>query len=155
MRPVAKLVITLMVCVLFLVSLFVLGRFANTFDPEKADLFPTIALGGGKLWTLDVAVTPEARALGLGERESYPAGRGMLFLFPNPNQHGFWMKGMRFPIDIVFLRSGRVVFIERSFEPADTRIVAPPVPVDQVLEVNAGEADGLSPGDHIWYWRSV
>lgn len=140
---------------LLLVGAFILTRSANTFDPEAAHLFPTHAFGGGRSWELDIAATSEARSLGLGERESYPAGRGMLFLFPSANQHGFWMKGMHFPLDIIFLRSGRIVFIERSFQPTDTRIVAPPVPADQVLEVNAGEADHLSPGDRIWYWRSI
>lgn len=140
---------------LLLLGAFVLSRSANTFDPAGVALFPTVAIGGGQSWELDIAATQEARALGLGERESYPPGRGMLFLFPTANQHGFWMKGMRFPLDIIFLRAGRIVFIERSFQPTDTRIVAPPVPVDQVLEVNAGEADRLSPGNRVWYWRSI
>ncbi len=141
--------------VLLLGGAFMLSRSANTFDPETESLFPTSAHGAGRSWELDIAATPETRVFGLGGRESYPAGRGMLFLFPEVNQHGFWMKGMHFPIDIIFMRSGRIVFIERSFQPTDTRIVVPPVSVDQVLEVNAGEADQLFPGDRIWYWRSV
>ena len=126
----------------------------RTFDLEQREVFPTHALGGGHSWELDIVATPEARSLGLGARESYPAGRGMFFLFPTADQYGFWMKGMQFPIDIIFLSQGRIVSIERSFQPTDSRVVTPPEPVDQVLEVNSGEADHLLPGNRLWYWRS-
>jgi uncharacterized membrane protein (UPF0127 family) len=136
----------------FLGALFLQSRTMSTVDPKSGAL-PTHALAYGHIWPLDIANTDALRSLGLGERERYPDGRGMLFLFDFPYPYGFWMKGMRFPLDMVFLSQGRIVFIERGISPEDKRIVAPPVPVDQVIEFNAGGAEDLSVGDRIWYWR--
>lgn len=119
----------------------------------QAESFPTKVFARWVTWDLDIAATNADRTLGLGERDSYPENRAMLFLFPYPDRYGFWMKGMRFPIDIIFLSKGRVISIERSLQPSDDRIVMPPEPADQVLEVNAGKARHLSPGDRVWYWR--
>lgn len=141
------------VVIAFLGALFLQTRIATTIDP-KSQALPTHAFTYGHRWPLDIANTDALRSLGLGERDSYPDGRGMLFLFDVPYAYGFWMKGMRFPIDMVFLSRGRIVFIERGIRPEDMRIVAPPVPVDQVIEFNAGGANDLSVGDQIWYWRA-
>jgi uncharacterized membrane protein (UPF0127 family) len=62
---------------------------------------------------------------------------------------------MRFPLDMVFLSHGEIIFIERGIQPGDPKIVMPPTSVDQVLELNAGEAADLETGDQIWYWRSL
>lgn len=140
------------ITIAFLLALFFQTRIASTIDPKSQDL-PTHAFSYGHTWPLDIANTEALRSLGLGERDSYPNGRGMLFLFDVPYSYGFWMKGMRFPIDMVFLSRGKIVFIEQGIQPDDKRIIAPPVPVDQVIEFNAGGADGLSVGDRIWYWR--
>ena len=136
----------------FIAALFVQSRLDSAIDPMDRDL-PTHAVTYGHVWPLDVANTDALRSLGLGERDSYPTGRGMLFVFDSPYPYGFWMKGMRFSIDMVFLSRGRVVFIERGIGPEDRRIVTPPVPVDQVIEFNAGEAQDISLGDRIWYWQ--
>ncbi len=131
---------------------FLQTRITSTVSPKTKSL-PTHAVTYGHVWPIDIAHTEALRSLGLGERDSYPDGRGMLFLFDVPYTYGFWMKGMRFPIDMVFLSHGRIVFIERGIQPEDRRIIAPPVPVDQVIEFNAGGAKELSVGDRIWYWR--
>lgn len=77
----------------------------------------------------------------------------MLFLFDKPDRYGFWMEGMKFPLDMIFLRRGEIVFIERGIQPGDNKIVIPPTAVDQVLELNAGEAIGLERGEYIWFGR--
>jgi len=130
-----------------------LFHFSSRFDSNDSRTFPTRAFGGGNIWELEVVATPEERQLGLGERNRLASGHGMLFLFDTPDRYGFWMRGMRFPIDIIFLSRGKVVAVERSIDPSDGRIITPDTPVDQVLEVNAGEASSLSPGNRIWYWR--
>lgn len=139
---------------LLIISAIYFTRIDRAFDAEVPASFPTHALSIEKIWRLEIAATPEGRALGLGKRESLPEGKGMLFLFPSASQYGFWMKDMRFPIDIIFLRSGRVISVERSVSPSDRRIITPPEAADQVLEVNAGEGKHLSVGDQLWYWRS-
>lgn len=140
------------IIVAFLGVLFLQTRIVSTINPKSGAL-PTHAFTFGDIWPIDVVYTDELRSLGLGQRDSYPDGRGMLFLFDAPYPYGFWMKGMRFPLDMVFLSRGKIVFIERGIQPEDERIIAPPVPVDQVIEFNAGGADSLSVGGRIWYWR--
>lgn len=111
----------------------------------------------GRTFTVEVADTPAKRELGLGKRDSLPRDRGMLFPFGEARRWVFWMKGMRFPIDIVWIRDGRVVDIHRDVPvPAsralkDLKTVSPVEPADTVLELNAGVAAeiGLQPGDGI------
>lgn len=137
-----------------LVSVAIQLRLSDTFDPA-GPVFPTHAIvASGQMWQLEIANTDALRSLGLGERDSLPREKGMLFLYGQPGRYGFWMHGMRFPLDMVFLSQGEIIFIERGIQPGDPKIVMPPTPVDQVLELNSGEADDLETGDQIWYWRS-
>jgi uncharacterized membrane protein (UPF0127 family) len=52
---------------------------------------------------MEVAITPQERAHGLAGREQ--CGKGMLFIFGETAFHPMWMRGMKFPLDIVWLRS--------------------------------------------------
>lgn len=150
--PVKKILFGLL-GLLFLIGIALETRLPRSIDP-RGTAFPTHAFAGGSVWSLEIANTDALRSLGLGERDRLTQGTGMLFLFDTPRAYGFWMKGMRFPLDMIFLSQGKIVFIERGIQPDDPKIVMPPTPVDQVLELNAGEAAGLSVGDRIWYWRS-
>jgi len=95
----------------------------------------------------EVADTREEQALGLGERDSLSWGNGMLFVYPRPGFYGFWMKGMRFAIDIVWIRDGRIVDITHRIpnlpggDPGPT--YRPRALTDTVLEVPAGYAQAL------------
>jgi len=68
----------------------------------------------------------------------------MLFLFEDAGYWSFWMKDMRFPIDIVWIAGDRIVGFEERVAPEpgaaerDLRRYAPPEPVDKVLELAAG-----------------
>src|SRR6476619_2143774 len=64
-----------------------------------------IAVGGVPL-TVASAYQPADRALGLGYREGLAAGTGMLFLFEGPEPQSFWMRGMLFCIDIIWIENG-------------------------------------------------
>lgn len=110
---------------------------------------------GGERFMLEIADSPEAITRGLGYRASIPANGGMLFLFDRPDYHTFWMKGMRFPIDIIWLRGDTIVFIQADAPPpspnrpdeALSRYV-PSEPADRVIELRAGTVRslGLQPG---------
>lgn len=90
--------------------------------------------------------TPEAMARGLSGRDSLSPDRGMLFRFIVPGIYPFWMKDMRFPIDIVWLHEGKVIGVTPDIDPQigaseeELRRYAPPGPVTQVLELAAGRA---------------
>lgn len=106
---------------------------------------------GERLFLVEVVDTSSLRERGLGGRSGLSSGHGMLFLFPDigPDRHAFWMKGMRFPIDIAWIRDARVIHIDRNISADSKDIFRPPVIADSVLEVNAGELFSLVPGDTV------
>jgi len=60
------------------------------------------------------------------------------------------MLGMRFPIDIIWIKNNRVVGIEKNvpapekgIPEAALKVYNPPESVDRVLEINAGLSDSL------------
>ncbi len=66
-----------------------------------------------------VAHTPQQRRQGLMEVEDLPDGVGMLFVFPEDGERGFWMKNTRVPLDIAWVASdGRVVAVAQM-EPCE------------------------------------
>ncbi len=100
----------------------------------------------------DIADTQEKKSLGLGVRESMDEGEAMLFLFENEGRHSFWMHGMKFQIDIIWLDSDKtVVHIEQSLQPCtplDCPSYAPDEDALYVLETVAGfsERHGIAEG---------
>lgn len=155
MRAVTPLIRRVVVVVGVAIVLMVIGvqsRISDTYDPAGS-VFPTHAITWGHVWKLEIAHTDALRSRGLGGRDNLSQGNGMLFLFKNPDRYGFWMQGMKFPLDMIFLRQGEVIHIERGIQPGDNKVVIPPAVVDQVLELNAGEAARLERGDYIWFGR--
>ena len=104
------------------------------------------------VFAVEVARDALAWERGLSYRDHLPEGRGMLFEFPKSDRYGFWMKDMRFPIDIIWIDAGVVVgFVERAApdDRVDRTVYYPPKPVASVLEVPAGTVArfGISAGD--------
>jgi uncharacterized membrane protein (UPF0127 family) len=101
----------------------------------------------GTAITAELAVTPEARAKGLMYRDRINPDQGMLFLFEREGKHSFWMKNMRFAIDILWLdRDKRIIHIEQDIPPCaseDCPSYAPSLPAMYVLELAAGSVDRL------------
>ena len=56
---------------------------------------------------------------------------------------------MQFPIDIIFIRDSVVDSVVMNRQPNDLNPVSPQYPVNAVLEVNAGEAWDVRPGDRV------
>lgn len=106
---------------------------------------------GEKEYSLEIANTSIKRVKGLGERDSLCRDCGMLFVFDAPGQRAFWMKDMRFSIDIIWLLGDEVVFVEHSVSPESQEILKPEVSADGVLEINVGEGKNLSVGDKVHF----
>jgi uncharacterized membrane protein (UPF0127 family) len=94
---------------------------------------------------LEIAKTQAQQEKGLGLRDSLPKNTGMLFPYTSPRELTFWMKGMRFPIDIIYLRDKKIIKIYSavSQQPEgtpDTQLPLYPSQglADMVLEINAG-----------------
>ncbi|RMH65527.1 MAG: DUF192 domain-containing protein [Cyanobacteria bacterium J003] len=95
---------------------------------------------------LEVARTPAQQQLGLMFRPQLPGDRGMLFPMSPPQVASFWMKNCLIPLDLIFLRHGKVVAIAPQAPPCPT-LPCPTyesgVPVDAVLELAGGRAAEL------------
>lgn len=102
-----------------------------------------ITLGESKL-CVEVVTTEAAITQGLSGRKTLGAD-GMLFSMPRSERYSFWMKGMHFPIDIVWINSENIVTeISYNLRPETYPTVFRPLqPVQQVLEVPAGIAQSV------------
>ena len=104
---------------------------------------------------VEIADTPQARQTGLSGREMLGENTGMLFVHENPGIQGYWMRGMRFPLDFVWLDDDmRVVGVEENISPETyPEVFYSPNPVRFVLETNAGwvEKNNILIGDKICY----
>ncbi len=118
--------------------------------PKKGQTLPLEAqtMIQGKTIQLEVARTVEQQATGLMFRTELAEDRGMIFLFNPPTPIKFWMKNTLIPLDMVFARSGKVVYLQRNAPPCKT-LDCPtygadsPQLVDQVIELQAGTIDRL------------
>ncbi|MDQ4101780.1 MAG: DUF192 domain-containing protein [Thermoproteota archaeon] len=69
----------------------------------------------------DVSATTEQRTLGLTVKNALAENEAMLFVFENEAKHKFWMKDMKFPIDIIWISDDkRVVDIENNLQPCNS-----------------------------------
>ena len=107
----------------------------------------------GKIVRVTVADTDATRDKGLGGREGLAKDEGMLFVFDSDDKYGFWMKDMRFPIDILWLSSaGRIVDMRESVSLSTYPVVFEPIaPARYVLELPAGfaEVHNIKIGDEV------
>jgi uncharacterized membrane protein (UPF0127 family) len=104
--------------------------------------FDTTGEFGGVSLRLEYATTEAARERGLGGRTNIPADYGMLFIFPNSEKYGFWMKDMLVPIDMFWLNDqGQVVYIVQDAATSSyPNVFYPTSPALYVLETAAGFA---------------
>lgn len=103
---------------------------------------------GQAVITAQAAKTPAEFSLGLGGRQCIGQNQGMLFEFNRPGRYAFWMKGMRFPIDMVWISADKKVVYAKPYVSPDTypQAYASPQPAQYVLEMAAGRAAQLGLG---------
>ena len=117
------------------------GRPAGSTAAPPQVVFPSATV------SVELARTEAERGKGLGGHAPLGERDGMLFIFDQPAPHAFWMKGMTFPLDIIWLDGGRVVHVAADVPPpgpgdsdSTLPIYTPPAAARYVLEVNAGFA---------------
>lgn len=112
---------------------------------------------GSSQFKVDIAQNDQARQVGLSSRDTLPEEEGMLFVLEkNDTKPNFWMKGMKFPIDIIWIKDNVVSEITPNIpvlanNPSDPPKYAPWNNVDYVLEIGAGIAKkrGIKVGDTV------
>lgn len=94
---------------------------------------------------------------GLMYRKSMEDNQGMLFIFPDEQMHSFYMKNTEIPLDIIFLKSDlTIASFQENAQPLNETGLSSQVPIQYVLEVNAGLAEKwlLEVGDKISYQKN-
>lgn len=146
-------VFLLLLAVVVLLYVFVFARVAETSQAleVKSLLFST-----GQQLAVEIADELSEQVQGLAFRQSLEEGKGMLFTYDAKDERMFWMKDMRFDIDIVWIVDGAIVGIESDIPAPKSsnqtpEIYVSPTEVDMVLEVPAGymHKQGIEVGAHI------
>jgi len=141
-----------------LVILFVAFLVVNQRGKPQPDN-PSVTIRG-HTFAVELAKTDEQKQKGLGDRATLEKDTGMLFFFDTAKVETFWMYGMEFPIDIIFINDDKIVTIyknvpipQKDILPDQYERYSSKQPVNRVLEVNAGLAlqYGFEEGDRVYY----
>lgn len=106
----------------------------------------TVSIDGHTFY-VTLVKTEKDQEIGLSHRSSLPQDQGMLFPFDHPDYYAFWMRDMKFPIDIIYIANKHIVSIYANVpkptttDTATLPIYKPNQPADTVLEINAGLAN--------------
>ena len=103
---------------------------------------PTAKING-HAFSLFLAKTSQEQEVGLAKYNKIEQNQGMLFLFAKDDNYSFWMKNMKFPIDIIFIENNKVVDVFQNV-PVSTNdnlpVYTTKTKANKVLEINASLA---------------
>lgn len=82
----------------------------STGEYDRATV-TAVDANGTQLATVDVRLAESAaqQRVGLSRTESLTPGEGMLFVFDGESNRSFYMKGMSFPLDMVFVAANGTI----------------------------------------------
>ena len=122
------------------------GSTTSLSPPQaRTDSLPVATIGDHS-FSLEIADTPDERALGLMRRTTLPLETAMLFVFDTERTWPFWMKNTSILLDILWVNSsGKIVDIQTMYpEPGkpdkDLTVYEPASPALYALEINGGLA---------------
>lgn len=142
--------------VFFLIFLFAILSSAHATDMNPVtEVINNIYLQRGReqisAFTVETATVGRSLQEGLSRSAPIPDNYGMLFVLDRAGEQFFWMKGMRFGLDILFFdKDRRLIEILPDLRPCrDCAKYKTSANTAYALEVNAGMADllGLKTGD--------
>ena len=129
--------------------------FANTNVNDSEYLKGYVIVDNYKI-LVDIALTDKQVQDGLSIKNSLNENEGMLFFLGEPQQASFWMKNMKFPIDIIWLdETFSIVHIEQELQPCESvfycKSYKPNSEALYVLETTAGftKRHNLQIGDNV------
>ncbi len=96
----------------------------------------------------EVAATDQNRQIGLMNRKSMPAQRGMLFVFNHENTHCMWMRNTLLPLSVAFMDAGGTIINIEDMQPQTEDNHCARRPARFALEMNLGwfAQRGIKPG---------
>ncbi len=140
----------LAICVIFFSIFFLSKSFVQNDRVERQAPYVLI---NEKIIYVDIAETQQEQTRGLSGREKLEEGKGMLFIFGLPGEHGFWMKDMKFAIDIIWINEDKkIIYIKKNAQPESyPSVFVPKSNSKYVLEVPGGfsEKNGIKEGDAV------
>jgi hypothetical protein len=116
-------------------------------QPSEGFDTATLTLSSGEeriqmpVWVAD---EPDLRQRGLMERTALPQDAGMLFVFPDTTDGGFWMKNTLIPLSIAFIGDDGRIVETLDMQPCEAdpcEVYAPGSPYRYALEANLGFFD--------------
>lgn len=118
-------------------------------DPSPPDDGAERVIIGDVWFEVEVPRTQYAKQQGLTGRPYLEADKGMLYLAEGPQAGAFWMKGMRFPLDFIWIGNDCRVVDMHPYAPVPTANTPDEwIPTYRsnrsaafTLEVNAGDID--------------
>lgn len=130
--------------VIFGALLLYTGRVSDISFFSKPTTQSEVLINDTKI-KIEIADTQGKRSKGLGGRESLASSSGMLFIFPKQDLYSFWMKGLKFPLDFIWIKGDKVVDITDNVPPPSDGQKDEELPIyqskeaiDKLLEVNGG-----------------
>jgi uncharacterized membrane protein (UPF0127 family) len=149
MRKKKILLFSVIILVIFAVAFFIFQNFKNK---EVLSDINYVEISG-TIMKVEAVYSPELQEKGLSGREELEENSGMLFVFANSGKYSFWMKEMKFAIDIIWINAeGKVVFIKKSVGPETfPESFVSDQDAKFILETKAGfsEKNNLQVGDFV------
>ncbi len=109
---------------------------------------------------LNSADTEEKKLNGLMYIDNLPENHGMVFLFEKLDYRTFWMKNMKIPLDILFIKNDKIVKIYKEvpvcrYEPCE--FYKSKYKIDSVIELKSGFCAkyNIKTGDKIKFSKSI
>ncbi|KKT34956.1 MAG: hypothetical protein UW24_C0018G0029 [Parcubacteria group bacterium GW2011_GWA2_44_12] len=136
--------ILIAVVVILIAFAFVKFLKFNERNPKEG----TVKINGHEI-TVEIADTVYKRTIGLSGHEPLEDMHGMLFVFPFSQKHTFWMRGMSFDLDMIWIQDRVAVHKEENIPhrkddgTANLAPYKPKTPANYVLELSAGTAKKL------------
>ncbi|OGY44717.1 MAG: hypothetical protein A3B89_01265 [Candidatus Buchananbacteria bacterium RIFCSPHIGHO2_02_FULL_40_13] len=144
----SRLTIIFLLIILTLVLSFLINYFFQSANQRAVVI-------AEQKFNIELAKTAKEKTIGLSQRKKLPEKNGLLFVYERSLIPTFWMKDMKFPIDIIWIKDDMVVGYEKNLNPVagevDLPIYQPRAFVNYVLEINAGlvEKYGIRVGDKV------
>ena len=128
----------------------------NSINPlDRSTTVRHVVINAKKI-KVQVADNYAEHVLGLSDRSTLEPDSGMLFIFHEKRIRKIWMKNMHFPIDIIWIENEKVVKVTQNCKPngaIPSKMYSSTLPVDNILEVNAGFSNefGIKRGDLVTF----
>ena len=141
---------------LFFLFFAALASWAAPIHSDRDYLYADI---GHETYLLELANTMQLRFTGLSGRFGLDKNQGMVFVLDWLSRHEFTMRGMKFPLDFIWLDGNLVVDLTEKVPfprfSENPRTIMPSREVDTVIELYAGEIknSGIKVGDLVDFYE--